>query len=434
MPIDAVLTAFFTCLGAMKRIGDVQRGWAPHVPPEALHRGPLWLLFPRGTAALPRISSLLGVALVWGCLWGGLCLGLLSCIYAMNGGTLCLSGWQYIVARACWSTTEAVLVSAGSYLLWCSKADDLESRSLVERASLRRQADEKDARAAAAFFGVYQSVNALAAVALLGLCLLLKSFSVGAVPRIVWVGAIVIGGSSLLVALLGCCLNRYHRRDRVHEAKTMRPGALLGVYVTLLMATCLLAAVLGAVALLTVPASMEYLLQNWSWLKTRALPFSEPLEVAQATANRTSQLAVCAIVLASIQALALVNVCTLLSRRGALALVPFGLHSAALSLAALTVTAGFVYAPVGCLVSPRACAALQATTTCALLLLLLCLARLCCLGPGEGRHHFMVYALYSTTLLIGFSCCAAVGGIEAQAEYDVATHWKQIELVMPSSW
>ena len=72
MPIDAVLTAFFTCLGAMKRIGDVQRGWAPHVPPEALHRGPLWLLFPRGTAALPRISSLLGVALVWGCLWGGL--------------------------------------------------------------------------------------------------------------------------------------------------------------------------------------------------------------------------------------------------------------------------------------------------------------------------------------------------------------------------
>jgi hypothetical protein len=125
MPIDAVLTAFFTCLGAMKRMGDVQRGWAPHVPPDALHRGPLWLLFPRGVQSLPRLSSLLGVTLVWGCLWGGLCLGLLAAIYAANRNSLCLTGWQFIAARACWSTTEGVLISAGSYLLWCSKADDV---------------------------------------------------------------------------------------------------------------------------------------------------------------------------------------------------------------------------------------------------------------------------------------------------------------------
>lgn len=57
MPLDAVLTAFFTCLGAMKRMGDVQRGWAPHVPPDALHRGPLWMLFPRGFEALPKCAA-----------------------------------------------------------------------------------------------------------------------------------------------------------------------------------------------------------------------------------------------------------------------------------------------------------------------------------------------------------------------------------------
>ena len=138
MPVDAVLTAFFTCLGAMKRMGEVQRGWAPHVPPDALHRGPLWLLFPRGAQSLPRLSSLLGVTLVWGCLWGGLCLGLLTAIYAANRNSLCLSGWQYIAARTCWSTTEGVLVSAGSYLLWCSKADDVRATAHARLPSLFR--------------------------------------------------------------------------------------------------------------------------------------------------------------------------------------------------------------------------------------------------------------------------------------------------------
>lgn len=117
MPIDAVLTAFFTCLGAMKRLSDVQKGWAPHVPPESFHRGPLMFLFPRGTASLPRLSSLLGVTLVWGCLWGGMCMGFLSIAWSRRQ-SLCLDGWTYIAARAAWSTTEALLVSAGSYFLW----------------------------------------------------------------------------------------------------------------------------------------------------------------------------------------------------------------------------------------------------------------------------------------------------------------------------
>ena len=155
MPIDAVMTAFFACLGAMKRMDDVQRGILPHVPPETLRRGPLPLLFPRGAASMPKLSSLLGVTLVWGCLWGGLCLGILSLAWAPHSH-LCLNGWSYVAMRAAWSTTEALLVSAGSFLLWCSKADDLAARSLVERARLRREADDHDARRAAAFFGIYQ--------------------------------------------------------------------------------------------------------------------------------------------------------------------------------------------------------------------------------------------------------------------------------------
>ena len=119
MPVDAALTAFFTCAGGMKRMDDVRRGLLPHVPPDALHRGPLWLLFPRGLSAFPRTSSLLGVTLVWGCVWGGLCLGLLSMVWAPKA-SLCLPGWTYIFMRAAWSTVEALMVSAGAFVLWCA--------------------------------------------------------------------------------------------------------------------------------------------------------------------------------------------------------------------------------------------------------------------------------------------------------------------------
>jgi len=74
VPVDAFFVAFIVCLGSMRQMGAVQRGWIPHVPPAALHRGPLWLLFPRGVESLPRLSSVLGVAVVWGTLWGGLAL------------------------------------------------------------------------------------------------------------------------------------------------------------------------------------------------------------------------------------------------------------------------------------------------------------------------------------------------------------------------
>ena len=97
----------------------------------------------------------------------------------------------------------------------------MASRSLIERARLRREADETDARKAAATFGVFQSLNALISVCLLVLCGLLLLFSCGSVDRIVWVGAVVVGSASLCVALLGCCLNRFHTRDAHHAARTV---------------------------------------------------------------------------------------------------------------------------------------------------------------------------------------------------------------------
>ena len=58
MPVDAVMTAFFTCLGAMKRIDEVQRGSIAHVPPDALHRGPLALLGAPREQRLPGVERL----------------------------------------------------------------------------------------------------------------------------------------------------------------------------------------------------------------------------------------------------------------------------------------------------------------------------------------------------------------------------------------
>ena len=118
VPVDAFFVAFIVCLGSMRQMGAVQRGWIPHVPPAALHRGPLWLLFPRGVESLPRLSSVLGVAVVWGTLWGGLALVLLSIAGAVHGGwgggpNLCIEPWTYVASRAAWSTCEALLVSSG---------------------------------------------------------------------------------------------------------------------------------------------------------------------------------------------------------------------------------------------------------------------------------------------------------------------------------
>ena len=82
------------------------------------------------------------------------------------------------------------------------------SRSLVERAQMRREADDKQRRTAAAFFGVYQTVNIIVALIVVVLALWLLIFGDGAIPPQVWISALVIAGMALLVAALGIGLNR----------------------------------------------------------------------------------------------------------------------------------------------------------------------------------------------------------------------------------
>jgi hypothetical protein len=170
LPFDAFFTALISCLISMKRMGEVQRGFLPHVPSTALRVGPLFMLFPRrGTSVYPRLSTVVSVTFVWTVFWSALALVTLSIVYAAQGSNaMCTQGWNYIAARTAWGTVEAWLVSAGSFVLWCSLADDVTSRSPAERARLRREADDEDARLAAGFFGWFHVSLVIVAFVALG--------------------------------------------------------------------------------------------------------------------------------------------------------------------------------------------------------------------------------------------------------------------------
>ena len=180
IPTDAFLVAFFVCLGQTKRAVDVRRGVLPHVPPDALHRGVLALLFPRGLPFLNGLTSLLGVAIVWGVLWGGVGLGLLAILWALPvnpaaasdpppaaqsaGVAMCLTGWGYIALRTVWCTVEAELVCAGSYLLWSTKGEDVQQRTVRERADIAAEIDRAERTNRAVAFGVLQPVCFVASI------------------------------------------------------------------------------------------------------------------------------------------------------------------------------------------------------------------------------------------------------------------------------
>ena len=55
------------------------------------------------------------------------------------------------------------------------------------------------------------------------------------------------------------CLGRYHRRDKQHAAKTMRPGLLLGLYLILLLTACVGNGVVGAITVSLVSQSLDTL-------------------------------------------------------------------------------------------------------------------------------------------------------------------------------
>ena len=140
--IDATLTALFlSALQWFVRFRDVRLGLLPYVSPRAFPRGcALRLAFPNWcdcldgdaptrTDCAAHLRTLVALAVLWGLLWGGLtlCLLLLVCVLPMAGPTgapLCLSPWTYISVRAAWTELEALLVSVGSFVFWCSRAAD----------------------------------------------------------------------------------------------------------------------------------------------------------------------------------------------------------------------------------------------------------------------------------------------------------------------
>ena len=56
-------------------------------------------------------------------------------------------------------------------------------------------------------------------------------------PDLVWISALVVAVSAILVCLLGNALARYHEH-RVSHTRRLRPSAWLFVYATLLCARC----------------------------------------------------------------------------------------------------------------------------------------------------------------------------------------------------
>lgn len=212
----------------------------------------------------------------------------------------------------------------------------------------------------------------------------------------------------------------------------MRPGVLLFVYGTLLCCTALGNATLGAVAMSYVPPVMQYTLQNWAWLKTRALPLTEPLQIANQSASNLTRLTIVLVALASIQALGILNLLMLLSRRGALALLPFVAHTAALLLGGVVLGAGFVLGPSACLASPLGCDGTRLMMLSALALVGLPFARVGFAARAAPRA-FALYVLGLLAALCAFAVSAALSGEASErASHDVHARWRQIEPLLPA--
>ena len=216
----------------------------------------------------------------------------------------------------------------------------------------------------------------------------------------------------------------------------MRPGLLLGLYITLLSITTLTTAVLGAITLGAVPSSMEYVLQNWAWVKTKALPFTEPLGTANATANNMSRLSIVLIALAVNKSLSLLNVLMLLSRRGALALVPGAAHLTSFGLAAVIILCGFSMGTTACFALPLGCTGAKLLLLSGLLLAVLPFARML-LGhtrdPIGAPLRFAAYMAYLFgTLCLFIASAAILGDAAEQASGSVLDNWGSINLALPT--
>ncbi len=191
----------------------------------------------------------------------------------MGGGPdldFCVPGWPYVAARTVLITLEAACVCAGSFCLWCSKADDPHAQvptppislrsapppaaphfhlcppthpivarptprasprprpaqSTLERIEARRRADLLVSRARALAFALLQPLCVGAAAYLLYTSSWVASDELGAAPREVWASCAVVGAVALCTGLLGGGVTLHHRRDDQHASQPLRPGAI----------------------------------------------------------------------------------------------------------------------------------------------------------------------------------------------------------------
>ena len=158
-------------------------------------------------------------------------------------------------------------------------------------------------------------------------------------------------------------------------------------------------------------AAVQAVLQNWAAIKNVALPFSDPLQIANATADNLHHLAIGLFALATFLWLLLSVSVQLLSRAGTTGrvldtgphthspiahpappstgvrtLMPPVLCGATLTLSALSLGCAFAYGPTACFASPLGCTGVKAQALSSLMLCLYALARLA-LGPAARASH-----------------------------------------------
>lgn len=355
MPLDAVLTAFFTCMGGMKRMQQVRLGKLNHVPADALRASWISYFFPPAIGPYPKLVSLFGVTLIWGTLWSAMCMLILVIMWLTPIGGLphtsyCMNGWSYIFTRACWSTTEGVLVAVGSFLMWCSHVDDPDKCTVAERSQQRRLEEERAARGRAASFACLNPCMLIVGVCVVGFAAVAHLLAKGIPPLVFWL-AVTVGMITVLTSIIGCYLTKHHRRDEAHAARNMRPGLALGVYLTLTLGIFESSAIVGVLTLTQVNYAMKFVLQNWAWVSRLVLPFTSSLDAAEDSAAKMHSIAICCFVLTFFSALVGLTAITVLSPRGAASLLPSAAAISALILSIVAAIAGFILGPNACLAS-----------------------------------------------------------------------------------
>ena len=436
-PIDIALTAFFACLAQTRRIHDVNAGKLPHVNPQTIYKFFInKILFFPGTGPCPNLAALLVIPVTWTILYGGFIFCILSVLWALPvagpaNSSFCLNGWAFIVARTTVTSVEAALVTAGSFLMWSSKAVSLESHTARERAELSRATEAAVARVRASSFATLQWVNIITAIVVGLLALFAALFSGGTVHTSSWGSALSVALMCSLNSFLGLVLSAHHRRDDVHAARPIRPGVLLGVHLTFSLCVIVCAGVVSALSFATMPLASQRILQNWSTLQFQVLPFNDPLSISSNAIGYLRHIGISACVLALMQVLEFSTAVELLSRRGKRILLPpaIGVSAFVTSICSLSVSSG-EQAYAACLVSIYGCAYARACLILSSFLALLSIAPLL-FYPARTRARFFAYTCFGSILMTANVICALLAiELAGRASSETLLNWSQIETLV----